>query len=269
MVVVLLIVFLSGFYPLIRAWWANRHTSLFQALNWALTAWLAWVFTLLLADTDGTAARVDPARYLALCLTGCAAVAVLGARRPHVGAWNFVVLGLLAVMVLPLVEGLLAGVPSLDLLRMFFLGATLTVGFLNYLPTRLAPAVLLATLGCSGEMGLLAAPDMFARQSAVSMLAPLLLGFSPWVGWISWKRQTPAEHEIDRLWLDFRNRYGLFWGQRLREQFNAAALNGGWPVYLAWLGLRRLVVSGPQTVKPEEILATMRALLKRFLPPAE
>src|SRR5439155_7670139 len=153
-----LALFLIGFYPLLRAWWANRQTSLFQALNWVLAAWLAWILTVLFSDPSGAARPLDPTRYLALCLTGCAGVAVLGARRPHVGAWNFVVLGLLAVMLLPLLETVIAGAPSLDLLRVLFLSATLAVGVLNYLPTRLAPAVVLVALGCAGETVLLVAP---------------------------------------------------------------------------------------------------------------
>ena len=52
--------------------------------------------------------RVAALGYTALSLTGCAGVAVLGARRPGVGPWNFVLLGLLAVMLLPLAEGLLS-----------------------------------------------------------------------------------------------------------------------------------------------------------------
>jgi hypothetical protein len=86
------------------------------------------------------------------------------------------------------------------------------------------------------------------------------------VAWLSYQFEPVPENEIDRLWLDFRNRFGLVWGQRLREQFNRAALNAGWSVYLAWPGLRRLVLSGPDTSRPEDILRTLLALLKRFGP---
>src|SRR5205823_3045479 len=93
---------------------------------------------------------LEPWRYLALCLTGAAGVAVLGARRPHAGAWNLVVLGLLAIMLLPLGEHLVVGTPPLDGLRAFFLAATLTVGILNYVPTAVAiPALLLGCLSAA------------------------------------------------------------------------------------------------------------------------
>src|SRR6266550_3512002 len=101
-----------GLYPLLIAWRANRRTSLGHAIAWGIAALLAWSAALLGADADQLG--VEPVRYLALCLTGCAGVAVLGARRPHVVAWNFVVLGLFAVMALPLVETRIIGTHSLD-----------------------------------------------------------------------------------------------------------------------------------------------------------
>ena len=75
-----LALFLVGLYPLLRAWWANRRTSLLQGLNWMLAAWLAWILTVLFSEPSGTS-PLDATRYLALCLTGCAGVAV----QPGVG----------------------------------------------------------------------------------------------------------------------------------------------------------------------------------------
>src|SRR5437763_11762318 len=130
----------TGSYPLWRAWRGNRRTSLAHAVGWAAAAWTAWCGTLLLGATADPGTDPTPGRYLALCLTGCAGVAVLGARRPGVGAWNLVVGGLLAVMLLPLAESLIADKQPLDGLRTAFLATTLAVGVLHYLPTRLAPA---------------------------------------------------------------------------------------------------------------------------------
>ena len=90
-------------------------------------------------------------RYCALCMTGCAGIAVLGARRPHVFAWNFVVLGLFAVMVLPLIETQIIGTHPVDTLRILFMGGTIAVGILNYLPTRSAPAAFLLLVASVGE----------------------------------------------------------------------------------------------------------------------
>src|SRR5437867_2465891 len=69
--------------PLAVAAWANRRTSLLHTIFWTWLAWLVWGLALSAADR-----RLD---YVALCLTGCAGIAVFGARRPGVAAWNFVV----------------------------------------------------------------------------------------------------------------------------------------------------------------------------------
>ncbi len=89
---------LTGFYPLWRAWRANRRTTLRHAIGWSAAAWTAWV------GAAGLGPDTELARYLALALTGCAGVAVLGARRPIVAAWNFVVASLLVVLLWPVVE---------------------------------------------------------------------------------------------------------------------------------------------------------------------
>src|SRR5207248_7519218 len=97
--------FLAGSVPLARAWKANRGTTLLHALAWSWVAWLAWAAAAA-ADVLTSPDIADLCRYVALSFTACAGVAVLGARRPGVAAWNFVVAGLLAIMLLPLAENL-------------------------------------------------------------------------------------------------------------------------------------------------------------------
>jgi hypothetical protein len=254
---------LSGAYPLGLARRANRRTTLFQAVNWSLVAWAGWVCALLPLSEKPAAVTV---RYLALGLTGCALMAVLGARRPGVSAWNFVLGGLLAVFLLPVAESLTAGRNlRLDGPRTLFLGLTLAVGILNYLPTRLAPAALLLTLGCAGEIVKVAdLENQIGRLERLLPLGPMLLGLAPWVGYVEMGRRALPEAEFDRLWLDFRDRFGLFWGQRLREQFNRSAAHAGWPVYLRWQGLRLTGGPRPDLSAQTAMVAALRALLKRF-----
>lgn len=251
---ILWLVWLTGAYPLVRAWRANRRTSLLQAVNWAVVAWAAWGWVL----WPGAVGQAP--RYAALCLTGCAAVAVLGARRPGVGAWNFVLVGLLAVMLLPLAENWLRpGALQLGL-RAVLLGGTIAVGVLNYLPTRFAPAAVLVALGAAAE--LVALVEM-ADPPAVGRW---LLALAAWVALAGARRRNPPS-EFDCLWLGFRDRFGLFWGQRTREQFNRSAANAGWPVYLSWRGLRLDPGAAPPDAEHQEaMVAVLRALLKRFGP---
>jgi hypothetical protein len=247
------VVLLTAAYPLGRAWLANRATALVHALTWAALAWLAWAGVLLSAALGW--GDSDAARYVALCVTGCAGVAVLGARRPGAGPWNFVALGLLVVLLLPLAEGF--GRLTLSPPRLLFLAATLAVSFLNYVPTRLAPAVLLAAVGCGAELWSMAE----LRNEIWVVTGRLALAAAPWVAFLMIRGRREPAFEIDRTWLRFRDSFGGLWAERVREQFNRAAANAGQAGRLGWGGLK-----GAPDAEAEAMLATLRALLKRFGP---
>jgi len=255
MQIVQLALFVLGAYPLACAWQATRGTALLCTVYWGVLAWLGWGVTLI----EMPRAHPDPAVFVALCLTGCAGVAVFGARRPQAMAWNFVVLGLLAVMVLPLIESALIGARSLDGLRLTFLGITLAVSVLNYLPTRFGLAAFLVGLACGGEMIAVAAPAPLPRGPETDAIRVCFLA-APWLALWRW---TPVPtQELDRTWREFRDRWGVVWGQRVREQFNRAAVNAGWPVTLAWQGfIERGEVSAEARRAMHDALT---ALLKRF-----
>jgi hypothetical protein len=251
----LTLILFTDAYPLYRAWRCNRRTTLGHAILWAATAWLAWLVAFAIEawrPADGN--RLGP--YLALCLTGCAGVAVLGARRPGVGAWNFLVAGLLAVLLRPLLEGW--GSLRLGTAHLVFLAATLAVVLLNYLVTRLAAAVLALGAGCALELAQLAGADVsFAVEGAGRMALVL----APWLAFASWPRRRRGS-DLDAAWLDFRDRFGGLWGQRVREQFNRAAANAGFGVVLQWQGLRPTALAG----QPDQalLLNLLRAVQKRF-----
>jgi hypothetical protein len=267
MATVLAVLFLLGYIPLVKAWWAQRHTALIHTLNWTLVAWTGWTW-LFSKGLDSENLYPAPWRYLALSLTACAIVAVLGARRPGVIAWNFVVLGLLAVELLPLAESLLSGGKlHLEWFRILLLGGLFTVGMLNYLPTRLGPAAILCLLVLILEMMELARPENipFVPGSMLS-LSRWGMAFLPWFGYWLLRQKYPLLSEFDRLWLDFRNSFGFVWSQRLREQFNRSASHAGWPVFLSWSGIRRTADSrGKNMPNQLEMAATLKALMKRFV----
>jgi len=259
-------IWIIGSYPLWRAWQANRRTSLVHALGWTFAAWLAWLAVICLASL-GPASSVMVLCYLALCLTGCAGVAVLGARRPGVIAWNFVVLALLAVNLLPLAEGLLRGQSlHVDTFRRVFLAATLAIGILNYLPTRLALAMGFLSIGMALELAglaLLQEPDH--GGSAFLQTGWLCLALAPWAGYLTSRQRPDSSSNPDRLWRQFRDRFGAIWGLRLRDQFNRAAAHADWPIFLGWLGLRTLSTDAPrQSPEVAKVMELLRALMKRF-----
>lgn len=252
---------LSGIYPLVKALRANRATTLWQPLLWTLGAWSAWVVVAWLRWLRPGAWDQSTA-YGALCLTGCAGVAVLGARRPGAAAWNFVVVGLLAVLLLPILNGM--GEPRLELAQKLFLAVMLLVPLLNYFPTRLGPDAVVAAAGCSWELLRLLG---WISPTRSPWLGLFLLGLTPWTAWTALAKGVPARAEFDRLWLAYRDRFGFVWGQRMREQFNRAAHHAGWPVVLHWRGLH--VTAAEPSPDPAELLATLRAVLKRFGPEDE
>jgi hypothetical protein len=247
---------LTGVYPLAQALRANRGTTLRQPLVWALLAWAAWAgvaWSRVLRPGENERLVI----YGALCLTGCAGVAVLGARRPGAAAWNFVVVGLLAVLLLPILNGM--GDLRLETAHWLFLGVTLAVPILNYLPTRLGLAAVLLAAGCGCEMAVLAG----VAPQGVRLTGMGCLGISPWAATIFFRRGGVGT-AFDRLWRAYRDRFGFVWGQRMREQFNRAAYHAGWPVALRWNGLHSLAPE--PTPDPAELLALLRAVLKRFGP---
>jgi hypothetical protein len=253
---------LAGFIPFYKAWQANRRTSLAHAVLWSAAAWGGWGLAFLVGEPRQLG--LVPWRYLALCLTGAAGVAVLGARRPQVGAWNFVVLGLLAVMLLPLGEHLLLGSPALDGVRIFFLGATLAVAIGNYLPTAAWFAAVILGGICTLEFIVLFTGWFDISATFLDILHVCLLTI-PWLGLAVWRQRRTSVLKIDDIWLRFRDRFGLFWGQRVRDQYNRSATNAGLPGHLYWHGWEnRSSAKSPTEEQAREMEAILRALLQRF-----
>ena len=259
------LILMTGAYPLWLAWLANRRSSLIQTVHWLIVAWAAWEVALVMQRSPGSPGATAGC-YLALCLTGCAAIAVLGARRPGVTAWNFVVLALLALNSLPLAEGWMSGRGlHFDVWHIVCVAATVAVAVLNYLPTRLAPAALMLLVGCGLELLVIASGGPDARLRAARQVGWLAIAFVPWVAFWALYSRPLAASRFDEIWLAYRNRFGLVWAQRLREQFNRSAANAGWPVLLRWQGLHLLPGAAmPQDEEQTKILETLRALMKRF-----
>ncbi len=238
--------------PLAWAAWANRRTTLLHALAWAAAAWMAWILA--------AAMTMVVWRYAALCLTGCAGVAVLGARRPGAAAWNAVVLGLLAVLLLPLGRQIFSNAGlQIDPILLGFLAVALAVSLINYIPTRGGIGAVAMLISClillhriDAELGDLERILAFGLTAAAPWFAAIPIVF---------RRRG---YDADARWLDFRDRFGVVWAARLREQFNRAAENSQLKVELGWRSLRRLdslpLSEGDRSAN-EELLA---ALMQRF-----
>jgi hypothetical protein len=192
---------------------------------------------------------------------------VLGARRPGAHAWNLVVLGLLLVNLLPLAGALIRGLQfELDMIWIICVAGTIAVGVINYLPTRLSPAAGLLALGGGLECLAVISPASEREiHTAISWIGLLLISLVPWVAYTSLRSPPLPPSRFDQRWLDFRDRFGLVWSERLRDQFNRSAAHAGWPVVLRWQGLRlKPGTSLADDKVQDEMLETLRALMKRF-----
>jgi hypothetical protein len=253
------LVFGSTAVPLAAALYANRSTSLLHAVVWTWLAWVGWGLAL------GSTAKAWI--YAALGLTGCAGVAVFGARWPGAAAWNLVVCGLLAILGLPLAEGALFGTSvQLGTLRATFLAGMIGVIVINYCPTRLGVGALMLAVGAGREIYrlLVEVEDHHAgfKTAEVVLLAP-------WLAWggVVFGRVRDAHSPrsaAERLWLSYKDRFGLVWGLRLREQFNRAANSSSLPVVLTWTRLRPTAGAAPPAEKDSPVYETLAALMKRF-----
>jgi hypothetical protein len=246
-------VMVSAAVPLAIAWRANTGWTIRLALAWGWLGWLAWVGLACWPCTETA--------YAAVTLTAAAGVAVMGARRPGIVAWNFIVASLLVILWISWVEGLIWGSGlNLSAVRLLFVSVIVGIVILNYIPTHVGIGAF--GIGLSCVIVLMALSD----QAQLLFLAPFNIGASLWIG--MWTLQgfmsRTAPTEFNRLWRGFRNRYGAIWAERVREQFNNAARNNQWQVHLSWTGLRsqRKQESSP-TVDPEWLAALM-SLTKRF-----
>jgi hypothetical protein len=240
-----------------RLWQANLRSSLLHAVAWSSAAWIAWLTVLFLPE-ESAGTLMPFAQYLALSITSCAGIAVLGARRPGVRAWDLVVAALLALNLLPLMESAWTGRELFPGgLRMMGLAGTLLVGITNYSPTRFCIASLVAVLGAAHYLGSLFYPGLV--DGLPIWIGMVCIAVAPWIAYFAprARSQDPAQ----QLWLDFRNRFGFVWGERLREQFNRAVSNAGWPLRLHWSGFD----TKPSPEMETQAVATLAALMKRFV----
>lgn len=271
----------SAYWPLSVARGALCGTTLGGAYRWALLALAGWVVVAGAEAGGATAWTVGHLRYAAAALSVCPMMAVLGARQPGLAAWHFVVLVLFVVLLVPLLQALLRGrgerpLRADDVWTLLFAGVSLA-GVVNYVATRLAPGAcaigvfLVAVVASAGPW------DSVREWGTVrwgARLAPLGVAAGTWLGWCNWRlrKRNLRPQSWNRVWLDYRERFGLIWSRRVQERFNASAEQLKWPVRLSWRGF---VTAGEedQTMEPavsllvasDPMQTALRSLLRRFV----
>lgn len=277
-----------------------QGTTLTAPCLWALAAIVA------LACVPALDCYVEPAmppinrsalQFAAVALTFCPIMAVLGAKRPQHRGWQWVVFSLWIVIVWPAAQAVI--LPQGLYVELFiawklFLAGLISIGLMNYLPTRFASAALLTALGqivllddylgnfanidsqwtlavglgCFTCAAILASrPDLsaksFLRDTAQRVLAKE-------------QRQTiPDDKETGDLsphslasstiqWRRFRDAFGAFWSLRILGQINQNAEVRKWPMRLHWSGfiIQESLPTDQQIAELEQQMAT---LLRRFV----
>jgi hypothetical protein len=248
---------------LVGAWWWSAA---------ALAAWSGVEVAAAFSAAHGGIRAFEPLRLAAMSLGFCPVVALIGAKRPQHRAWGFVVLSLWAILSLPAAElFLLHRGQRLDIgaARGGLLWVLILLGPISFAATR----YWLASLLFSAGQVLAFSPHLAVihrRLLLNSELAGLCLcAAAIAAAWLVSRRTTAAANEYDRLWLDFRDTYGLLWGLRVQERINAAAQQSGWNLQLTWGGFRDAASDRPLTaidpVAEAGFRATFRGLLRRFV----
>jgi hypothetical protein len=265
---------LAGALPLLPKLKRQLHgTALEHAWQVVAFVWAIWIVVPLL---DWLSVVEPVASHCLWHLAAVAAllppIAALGARRPINRAWSlFVLLPLFVVFAWPVVPILWSGTknPAAFILETpFVLGFLLVsvMGIGNYLGLpQSGPAILwllaiwLLVIPASPLAKLEPADLTTCRAWGIGSLAVAV-----WWGWWSGRRPDPS-HEtfgFERLWIDFRNLFGVVWARRIMERFNDEARRKQAPFRLGWLGLEK--PTGERFVAEEQgaDLTTAETLLR-------
>jgi hypothetical protein len=260
---------------------AVRGSTAVPAAAWAVAAAVALAVEMAVRATGGLAdpAAGQAARLVVAALGVCPAMALLGAKRPQHGVWQFIVATLACVVALPAVVAALVRpgtAPDLGWLWWSFLIVLVAVGWMNFVGTRRAAA---ATLVAAGQFGLLGgllesaltAPPGRGAAIAAASAAAIAVGAALAVA-AGLARPRPARAPgllgpgIDAPFLALRESLGAAWALRIAERFDAIAAARGWPCRLRFGGLE---CGGDPADEAwhRDALRAFRALARRFATP--
>lgn len=236
----------ATFWPVVRA------STLRYAWFWtgiALSGVLGTEWLVVGAQAAPEADWLNPTRYMAAVLLFCPMMSVLGSKRPHDQAWQWIVLSLWGILVLPALEWFavqrgavmeIHGVRAWFLLLLIlmncihgiggrgaWIGACVAIAqylmLQEHLP-NLVPRVMSASYNMGRDQ-----PSVLSLAAIGAIDMALLVAF-----WIA--KSAPMAPGLDRAWRDFRDQFGTLWALRVMERVNAAAAAGGWRTRLEWRG---------------------------------
>jgi hypothetical protein len=213
--------------------------------------------------------------YVMVLAMLAALISVLGARNPGGGAWAILMVLLVIVFLIPWLEGAgrlrraqgLAPLPFESPWTLFY-GVLVIAGVTNFLPTRYGPAALCVGAGLVLEyLGLTRTGwTAEARAMAWSGVAWTLAASVYLAGWLA-DQPASGRNNLERIWLWFRDHWGVVWALRTQDRFNRTAELSGWPFRLTWFGLvsTDAAAGDAPITPPEEAVKAFRGLIRRFV----
>jgi hypothetical protein len=213
--------------------------------------------------------------YLMVAAVLAALISILGARSPGSGAWAILMVLLVVVFLVPWLEasgrvrraqGL--GIIQLDSPWTLFYGLLALAGVTNFLLTRYGLAAAVLGAGLLGEYLALTRTDYAPQTRArVWECVAWTVAASGWCA--DWSASAPlaGRNDLERLWLWFRDHWGVVWALRIQDRFNRSAELARWAVRVNWFGLTSASTAEATVVTdlPVQAQATMRTLLRRFV----
>ena len=255
-------------------------TTLMAPWWWTLVALLSLFLGHLALAAAGPADEwTSHLRYVAAVSTFCPLMAVLGAKRPQDRGWQFIVLSLWVVLALPAGQAWLHRPEAnlhLHTAWRWFLAILVSIGVVNRLPTRYWPTALLTGLGqaalLSNHLPIVAsmteAWPLSTRQWNLAGICLWTAGLLLWS--LDLPRRRPIPPGVNRLWLDFRDAFGVVWAMRVAERVNASSTMYGWGLRLGWSGFQESSASDASeadSAKQRDLERALRTLLRRFVSP--
>jgi hypothetical protein len=204
-------------------------------------------------------------------------ISVLGARTPGGGAWAILMVLLVVVFLIPWLEagGRLRQAQGLAQLQLdspwtLFYGLLVLAGVTNYLPTRYGPASCALGAGLVLEyLGLTRTEWAATTRATIWSAVSWTLALSIWIAEWCAERPSLGRNNLERLWLWFRDHWGVVWALRIQERFNRSAELARWPARLTWFGLAPASSTGADVPLdlPDQAEAALRGLIRRFVAP--
>jgi hypothetical protein len=261
----------------VMGWSAARGTALRPSLVWGAISLVLATFAqgvAIFEPIDGGRPATASLIYLASIAMLAALLSVLNARSPGGAVWASLMAMLVVVFMIPWFEtpGRARQVgpinpPHLETPWTLFYGVLVLVGVTNYVPTRFGWSAGWLGVGLLLEyFGLTHLSWSGRTRSAVWSCVACSFALAGVTAGQSARADSRGRSRCERLWLWYRDGWGVVWALRNLDRFNREAELAGWPVRLTWFGLVDVDPGQCQAEPspPEAAEATLRALIRRF-----